>query len=187
MKCKLLSILTMVFIYSSANAQNIEEPDFVGESIYLTPENTTVPLEKNITQSRSVASTGLILTGFGKYRTQLQIEGCCASTKISKKNNNIRLIIKAVDNNTDPFSIIKVFKFEQKKKFRRAEVASVNSFGSAKSNNLEYVSFIGKKFGKSSYLISISPKEVGEYGITVSNPNAIDEKSIVVSSFAITE
>lgn len=80
---------------------------------------------------------------------------------------------------------LKFFKFEQKKKYRRAEVASVSAFGSAKSNNLEYVPFVGKKYGKNSYIITISTKEVGEYGITISNPNALDEKTTVVSSFSI--
>ncbi len=40
--------------------------------------------------------------------------------------------------------------------------------------------------GKSSYIITPTVTlEPGEYGITVSNPNAVDEKQTVVSAFAV--
>ena len=82
--------------------------------------------------------------------------------------------------------IIKIFKFESKSKYRRAEVASTNTFGTTKTNNLNYVSFSAKRYGKSSYIITpLVALEPGEYGITVSNPNAVDEKQTVVSAFAV--
>lgn len=183
---KKILFLGLLLLINNLNAQKIEEPEFVGEVLLLTSSSTAQPLEKHISQSRQVASTGLIMTGIGKYRTQLQIDGCCSNTKINK-SDDIKFIIRAVDNNTDPLSIIKIFKFEQKKKYRRAEVASISAFGSAKSNNLEYIPFVGKRYGKNSYIITISTKEVGEYGITISNPNALDEKATVVSSFSIVQ
>ena len=71
-------------------------------------------------------------------------------------------------------------------KYRRAEVASTNTFGTTKTNNLNYVSFSAKRYGKSSYIITPTVTlEPGEYGITVSNPNAVDEKQTVVSAFAV--
>ncbi len=36
-------------------------------------------------------------------------------------------------------------------------------------------------------LLEFSDLEPGEYGITISNPNNIDEKQIVISTFAVTE
>ncbi len=185
MKKKLLLILCVGASFF-VNAQDIQEPEFVGEVLLVRGDKSTELLEKSTSQVREVASTGLMMTGIGKVRSQIQIDGCCAETKI-KKNENVEFIIKNIDNNTDPMSIIRIFKFEPKKKVRRAEMASVSNFGSAKSNNLAYVGFKGKKYGTSSYIITLNKKEAGEYGITISNPNAVDEKATIVSSFAIVD
>lgn len=181
-------IFTSLFVLSifafNVNAQDIAEPDFIGEVVLVKSDNSAIPLEKQLSTNRGVASTGLILTGIGKVRSQLQIDGCCAKIQVSS-NEDLSFIIKGIDNKTDPMSIVKIFKFEEKKKYRRAEVASVSSFGSAKSNNLDYVSFTGKKYGESSYLLKVSALQPGQYGITISNPNAVDEKQTVISTFAV--
>lgn len=184
---KILLVLSLCYGFSSTLiAQNIDEPEFVGETILVKQDNTTFPLEKTLAQNRTVASTGLILSGIGKVRSQIQIDGCCANLKVSK-SEALKLIVRNVDNQTDPLAIIQIFKFEVKKKYRRAELASYSSLGSAKSNNLQYVSFTGKKYGTSSYILTLGSLEPGEYGITISNPNALDQKQTVVSSFAVTE
>lgn len=164
----------------------IEEPEFVGESILVRPDGTPVALDKHIAQGRTVASTGLIMTGIGKVRQQIQIEGCCAKVQI-QKSEPIELIIRGVDNKTDPLSIIRIFKFEAKKKFRRAELNSANNWGTTKTNNLQFVSFTGKKYKESSYLLKLDKVEPGEYGVIISNPNSLDEKQTVVAAFAVTE
>ena len=182
----LLTSLAISFFALNLNAQEVDEPEFIGESLLLRSDNTTVLLEKELTQGRTVASTGLVITGIGKVRSQIQINGCCAGVKVSK-DEDIKIIIRGVDNMTDPISIIKVFKFDSRRKFRRAELSSAHIFGSYKNNNLDYVRFTGTKFGTSSYLLEFSDLEPGEYGITISNPNNIDEKQIVISTFAVTE
>lgn len=184
MKKILISLFVVSALTINVKAQDILEPEFVGETILVNPNNTSTPLEKHLTQNRTVASTGLILSGIGKMRSQLQIDGCCANVKVNK-NDEVKLIVRNIDNLTDPLSIIKIFKFETKKKYRRAELASFSSLGSAKSNNLDYVSFSGKKYGTSSYLIKLSSLEPGEYGIIISNPNSLDQKQAVVSTFAV--
>lgn len=182
---KMFSILAFTTLVFSANAQMIKEPEFAGEVYLVRGDNSHSILEKHLTQSRQVASTGLILTGIGKVREQVQIEGCCSNTKV-KKTEDFYFIIRNVDNNTDPMAIIKIFKFEPKKKYRRAELNSISSIGGAtKGNNLEYVSFSGKKYGESSYLVKVSGISTGEYGIVVLNPNSLDQKQTVVSSFAV--
>ncbi|QTV05267.1 hypothetical protein [Faecalibacter bovis] len=182
---KLLFTLALAMGTSmTVSAQDIVEPEFVGEVLLVKADKTSELLEKSTSQNREVASTGLMITGIGKIRRQIQIDGCCAGIKF-KKNEDVQFIVKNIDNNTDPMAIIQIFKFEPKKKVRRAEIASINSFGSAKSNNLTYVPFKGKKYGTSSYIITLSKKEVGEYGIVVNNPNSLDEKATIVSSFAI--
>lgn len=168
-----------------SNAQDVAEPEFIGECLLIKNDQAAVPLEKQLAQNRTVASTGLILSGIGKVRSQLQIDGFTSSTKVGAADD-VKIIIRNIDNMTDPMSIIKIFKFEVKKKYRRAELASISSFGSGKSNNLDYILFSGKKFGTSSYILKLSnPLSPGEYGITISNPNALDEKQTVVSSFSV--
>lgn len=182
---RIFLFLGVTLFSTLVTAQNVAEPEFAGEAVVIRADNTSVSLEKQVSQSRSVLSTGAILTGIGKYRTQLQITGCCSTVKL-KKGENVKFIVRGVDNNTDPLAIVKIFKFESKSKYRRAEVASTSTFGTTKRNNLEYVAFSAKKYGTSSYIITPSvPLESGEYGITVSNPNALDEKQTVVSAFAV--
>lgn len=186
MKFILMTFVTFSSLFVNLYAQQIPEPEFVGETILVKSDNTSTPLEKHLTQNRTVASTGLILTGIGKVRTQIQIDGCCSSTLVNK-NSEVKLIVRNVDNQTDPLSIIKIFKFEQKKKYRRAELSSISSLGSSKSNNLDYIPFTGKKFATSSYVLKINNLEPGEYGITILNPNALDQKQTVVSTFTVSE
>lgn len=184
MNINIYAILIFTFFLFKMDAQTIEEPEFIGESILLKSDNTTVPLEKQLTQSRSVASTGLILTGIGKFRQQIQIDGCCANIKFAK-SDNVKIIIRSVDNLSDPLSVIKIFKFEQKKNYRRAELLSASTLGSIKNNNLQYITFVGKKFGASSYILQLNSIQPGEYGITISNPNNLDQKQTITSTFAV--
>lgn len=165
-------------------AQSIEEPEFVGEVNYIKPDQSVVLLEKANAQTRSAMNAGMVITGFGSYKNKLQLDGCCASTKIPA-GTEIKFVVRAVDNNTDPLAIIKIFQFETNNKYRRAEMSRVNTFGTTKTNQLKYLGFTGKKFGNNSYLITLKDKTPGEYGITVSNPNALDEKSTIVSTFSI--
>lgn len=181
---KKVIIFLSLFLAFSVNAQNVEEPDFVGECIVVRGDNSTVLLEKSTSQLKTSAGAGVIIAGIGSIKSKIVIDGCCASNKF-KSNEDFKIIVKAVDNNTDPMAIVKVFRFEATKKNRKAEIASVNTFGTTKNNNLIYLPFTAKKFGASSYIITLKEKPVGEFGITVSNPNNLDEKSTVVSTFSI--
>ncbi|WP_312075434.1 hypothetical protein [Chryseobacterium sp.] len=144
----------------NAYSQNIVEPEFIGECMLLKSDQSTTLLEKHMTQTRSAMNAGMVLTGFGSVKAKLQIEGCCSATKISS-GDDIQFIVRAVDNNTDPMAIIKVFEFDSNKKFRRAEMASINTFGTTKTNKLHYLAFTGKKYGQSSYLITLRDKPAG--------------------------
>ncbi|TWI14003.1 hypothetical protein IQ31_05378 [Sphingobacterium siyangense] len=55
----------------------------------------------------------------------------------------------------------------------------------SRTNSKSEVRFTGKKHGEKSYLLTLSNILPGEYGIVVSNPNARDEKRVVVSCFGI--
>ena len=144
------------------------------------PDGTVAKLEKQSVQMRTRANASAVIFGIGKAKTKLIIEGPKAGVRLTA-GQPASFIVRAVDNATDPMSIINVFRFEAKKDKRMAEMAS----GSVKSNKLERLSFTGRKFGESSYLITLDETPAGEYGITVSNPNNLDEKQVIVSTFAI--
>jgi hypothetical protein len=51
---------------------------------------------------------------------------------------------------------------------------------------LKRLDFEGEKFGEHSYIITLTNKEPGEYGIIVNNPNLQrDDSNLVVYSFAL--
>lgn len=175
----LVGLLASTFSHS----QEVAEPDFIGEAIVVKSDNSTVMLEKTISQLRTASNAAMIITGFGSVVTKLMVNGCCAKNRFPS-SEPIKIIVKAVDNNTDPLAIVKIFKFDTYKKNRKAELSATNVFGRTKSNNLKYLPFTAKKHGTASYIITLSEQPEGEYGITVSNPNNLDEKSLVVSSFA---
>ena len=57
--------------------------------------------------------------------------------------------------------------------------------GALSSNHYKYIGFTGKKYGESSYLLTINNIASGEYGITINNPNTVDEKMLIVSCFGV--
>ena len=99
----------------------------------------------------------------------------------------MRFIVRAMDNNSDPLSIISIYKFKVKRNKRTVVIAEDNSGTVMKSrtNSKDLMRFNGKKHGTSSYIIELKNLKPGEYGIIVSNPNNIDEKRAIVSCFGI--
>ena len=51
--------------------------------------------------------------------------------------------------------------------------------------SMDYLRFSAEKYGESSYRLTFDERPAGEYGIIVSNPNNVDEKMVIVSTFAI--
>ena len=178
---KIIYLLPVLVISFNLKAQ-IKEPNFVGEAYLLTTDSTVKQLDKEIANFKEHLSfkvNGIALSIF--------VEGKCAQAKI--KSSDIKLIIKAIDNNSDPLSIIKIFKFDIKKN-KRTSILSVDRSGSllaSRTYSKNQIKFEGKKYGISSYLISLTDLKTGEYGIIVSNPNNQDEKRKIISCFSITK
>jgi hypothetical protein len=184
MKKILLTIVCLASVCLFSYSQEAEEPDFVGEVLLLKNGTALGILEKNPVKVKTKAGASVYLTGIGSVKSRITVEGCCAKTTV-KSSDDFKFIIKAVDNITDPLAVISIFKFEEKKNERRAEVSSASTFGGGSSNNMNYLTFSAKKYGTSSYIVTVNEKNAGQYGITVKNPNALDEKNLIVSSFAI--
>ncbi|WP_291529297.1 hypothetical protein [Bacteroides sp. UBA939] len=164
-------------------AQEGQEPEFVGE-VNLINGDQVLPLDKEFITIKTKASASMYIVGVGNIKTKINVEGNAASVRASQ-DGDFKLVVRAVDNNSDPLSIISIFQFETSKKKRTAELSSLATFGGQTDNKLKQLGFSAKKFGESSYLITLKEKPAGEIGVIVKNPNTKDEKSIIVSCFGI--
>ncbi|NCC98172.1 MAG: hypothetical protein EOL95_00510 [Bacteroidia bacterium] len=186
---KKLSFLVACAVLFASNAVSqsfttIEEPEFVGETVVINSDSTVIPLEKHLAKITTRANAGIYIVGIGKIRQRIEIEGNASSIRLKQGDKHF-FAIRGIDNLSDPLSIISFFKFEVTKKTRRAELSSTATFSGASSGNLDHIPFVGKKFKESSYLLKTGKLEAGEYGIIVSNPNARDEKNMVVATFGV--
>lgn len=171
-----LSILVIVCIsFCTSNAQTIPEPDFIGSALFVNPDSSTVVLNKEFGELRSGTSW--------KYNSwnalSLYVEGATSKLNISAGENTF--LIKVADNNVDPSYTITLLRFDKKSSSRRA-VLSLDNTGTIMASKTisDYkVMFDARKYGKSSYLISVNLSE-GEYGLVLSKPDGtIDEHPIV--------
>ena len=160
----------------AVKAQTLE-PEFEGEVVGVFPDGSSKKLEKHNVRMRTGA--GVYIAGFAasKSKTKVLVEGGSASVRFDAAQP-IALIVRAKDNKADPMSIVRVFRMKSTKKNRSA-VFSVNS------NTMDYLRFSAEKYGESSYRLTFDERPAGEYGIIVSNPNNVDEKMVIVSTFAI--
>ncbi len=161
------------------------EPEWVGEVAVLSIGNDTIsiPTEKSIPKVKTSASAGVILVGIGNVRKKAVIKNGRASTQI-KPSETVTLVVRCKENEIDPSTFIQVVKFEEKKKERKTELANVNWLGNVTEGDMHFVNFSGKKYGKSSYLLTF-PSVEGEYGVRVLNPNDVDEKTPLFFCFGI--
>lgn len=161
----------------------IEEPEYVGESVYVAADNATTPLEKQTVKIQTKAGASVYLTGIGKTRSKMVIQGNSSSVKL-KANAPLTFIVKSFDNKSDPLAIVSIVKFETTNKARKAEIGSLGTFSGASTNNLDYIKYTSKKFKDSSYELKIEGLIAGEYGIIVKNPNALADNNTIVACFS---
>lgn len=176
-----LLILVSISIYSQ---EKVQEPEFIGEAFIIESNNSILPLEKQTIELKTSGGVSIALITVAKTKKKIKIDGCCSKVVYNPKTE-INLVIRAVDNETDPMSIVNVFKFKRNKKNRVAEIASYGIWSSS-TNNLDRLKFKAKKYGEKSYILTIKNFERGEeYGVIVNNPNSLDEKQTIVSTFGI--
>lgn len=165
------------------------EPEWVGDVnvLEIGNDNDTIAIktEKSIPRIKTTDSAGLILFGIGNVRKKAVIKNGRAATQIIP-NETVTLVVRGKDNDSDPAGFIQLVKFEEKKKERKTELAKMNWLGNVSEGNSEYIPFEGKRYGKSSYILTF-PTVEGEYGVRVLNPNERDEKAPVFYCFGIHE
>jgi hypothetical protein len=180
---KLLTLFFIAFLVSALPTMaQVSEPDFIGEASLLKTDGSYIQLDKEIGDFTS----GISWSSNSWNALSIKIAGGRAQTRFTS-SEPLQLVVRAVDNNSDPLAIISIYKFKANKKTRSFLISEDNSGTLMKSrtNSKGMIRFNGKKYGASSYLITLKGLEVGEYGIIVSNPNNRDEKRVVVSCFAI--
>lgn len=186
---KLLTCISLVSICMIGKAQIASapyEPEFIGETNLLCIAGTdtvVMPLEKSRGKIKSKAGASLYLTGIGSVKTRIHVDGITSSC-VAKSDCTYRLIVKAADNKQDPNSFIQLIQFETKKKERRCEIGKINTFKGSSSGIDQLVAYQAKRYGESSYLLAFNP-EPGEYGVMQSNPDAKDEKVLMVYCFTV--
>ena len=180
-KIYLVFLTCLILCCPSLNAQE-NEPEFIGEAYIIDAQGSTRQLDKEI----AAFARGISWKANSWNALSLEIEGGAAKTRISK-DQSIKLVVKATDNNSDPLSIINIYRFKVKKE-KRITVLGENNSGTlmkSRTNTKNQLYFIGKRYGTSSYLLTIDDIEPGEYGIVVTNPNNVDEKRTIISCFGV--
>ncbi len=178
----LTALMAVMLGGGNAMAQSLE-PDFEGEVVGVYPDGTTKRLEKQNTRIKTGGSVYVAGFAVNKTKTKVLIEGGAAGVRF-RSDEPLQLIARAKDNNSDPMSIVRVFRMKSNKKQRSAVIAAAGTFNTT-SNDMEYLPFEAKKYGESSYLLTFEQRPAGEYGVIISNPNNVDEKMVIVSTFGI--
>lgn len=186
MKKTILMLFVAMFSFIGVNAQEltIPEPEFADQAYLVTSTSTYTKLPRETGYIKTKAGASLYLTGIGKVKTRVTLEG--KESSVTVPTGEVRIILKAKDNSTDPQSFINAFQFEIKGKERRAQIAEAGTLSAAKSNTLGQLEYNAKKYGESSYLLVFDNLKTGEYGITIGDPNADNKKNdLKVTTFSV--
>ncbi len=179
---KIIYTLITILIWGLAVSGQERDPEFIGDAYLLKSDGTSVSLDKEIGDFTS----GISWSHNSFNALSLEIAGGKAQSRFAR-DVPLQLVVRAADNNSDPLTIIGMYKFKSKTKSRSVVLSKDNSgtFMKSRTNSKDMIRFSGKKYAKSSYIIALKDLGSGEYGLVVSNPNNRDEKRVVVSCFAI--
>lgn len=190
---KLIVLLALTAFSLSGNAQSkVKEAEFIGNVRYLQEDSTTLNLDKSVVKVKTKASGSKMWWGVGSQKAFFEVPGKTSKCVISRMGKDYLhgyydFIIRTSDNEIDPSSIILVFKYELKGGNRRVQLGKVhNRFGNSEYG-AETLAFEGKKFGKSSYIITLQGLQAGEYGVSVRNPKleSSGDTNAIIYSFTI--
>lgn len=186
MKKLLCTCLVGILVATNMFGQvSVAEPEFAERTLLLISDTEGVILKRENGYIKTKAGASLFLTGIGKVKTRITLEGT-KSVNYVNVSSPVRLIIKAKDNSTDPNSFINIFKFDIYKKERRYQLSEVGTLSAAKTNNLSSIEFKAKKYGDASYYIVIDNLTPGEYGIIIGDPNNQNTKNgMKITTFSI--
>ena len=127
MKKSLLLAVSLLFSLTTIFAQRVTvpEPEFADQTYLLTSDTTYKLLPRETGVIKTKAGASLYLTGIGKVKTRLTLPG--KSSNISIPTGQVRLIIKAANNDTDPSSFINIFRVSRKTQLRPSPLRHIIS------------------------------------------------------------
>ena len=135
-----------------------------------------------------VASAAGTVSGLaGSSGMDIIFKGGHSPYSVKLDGNNVRLLIKGENNETDPMDSYRIVRFKESKKERRIQWIEFESalIGSDETKQAGYVQFEGHKYGNQSYLLTIPASELekGEYGIFYMS--IITATAIPVGTFSV--
>lgn len=167
---KLIIPIVMMFIANISFGQTtVPEPEYIGQVVVLNADSTTTLLQKETATVKTKSSKwGMIpIPGSGlldKAKVKLTLKG--KEAPVSVKAGTIILIVKAASNETDPRQVFGIMKLDVEKKARTFPMGDYSLMGGSNTtlsyNNVQYTA---EKYGNSSYIITISNAEAGEYAV----------------------
>lgn len=113
-----------------------------------------------------VADAASALTG--AVGMDIIFSGKNSSLKYNKDNQDIRVLIKAENNEYDPHGLYRLVRFSTTKKERRIQWLQIDAgVIDEDAKKKGYIPFYAEKYGQQSYLLTIPSSEIekGEYGI----------------------
>ena len=135
-----------------------------------------------------VASAAGTVSGLaGSSGMDVIFKGGHSAYQVKRDGNDVRLLIKGENNETDPMDSYRIVRFNASKKERRIQWIEFESslIGTDETKKAGYVQFEGHKYGEKSYLITIPASELekGEYGIFYMS--IITASTIPVGTFSV--
>lgn len=119
----------------------------------------------------SVMSSANILAGAAGM--DIVFPGKASSYTAKLADGDVKIIVKAENNETNPVDLYRIVRFNTSKKERSIQWFEYSSslLGSADAQKNGYVNFSGSKYGEKSYLLTIplSSLEEGQYGVFYMN------------------
>lgn len=110
-----------------------------------------------------------------------------SSTYTIQGGQDVRLLIKGENNETDPMDCYRIVRFNTSKKERRIQWMEFGAslLGTDDTKKAGYVRFSGHKYGQQSYLLTIPASELekGEYGVFFMS--IISATAIPVGTFSV--
>jgi hypothetical protein len=150
MKRSLIILSFLLFSISQANCQKeknirITEPGFSGTAVFV---NDTIG-DGILLENQTATLEGITTL---KYA----VKYCCSS--VFADTINSQFIVRVPDNSINPYDVISIIKMKIE-----------NTKRTWKFSKPETVEFKAKKYGTSSYLITVPKFTIGQYGLSFKN------------------
>lgn len=148
--------------------QNLKttEPEFSGTIVFADTTSSGKNLETATMAVKTKGNASLYITGIGKATSFGVVKGK-SSACVLQAQPTLHFVYRAESNSINPKDVIQLVRFTHSKDGNRVmPIVSATTFSST-SNEVVYLDFVAKKYGKSSYLVSVTDLPPGEYGFSL--------------------